>query len=94
MTNIGNNDKKISASAIVTLRFFIQNTQSFALISPIVNCMKSKVLDIRFRSAEFLIQILESWDLEQIKHNLKEIESNLAMGLKDTCEEIKILSSK
>lgn len=85
----------MSTSAIVTLRFIIQNIHSPRLI-PIIttNAATSKSKDIRRACCEFLDYILNNWPTHSLEKHVAALQEAVKKGIADADPEARVSSRK
>ena len=91
---IQNSVKIMSSSALVGLRFIIQNTHSHRLIQPIVLHLSSKSREIRKAVTECLYLMLTNWPTHTLDKHNQLLQDSIKKGLADADAEARSFSRK
>ncbi|CAF0978802.1 unnamed protein product [Didymodactylos carnosus] len=83
MNLIQNSAKIIASSAVVAMRFIVDNTQSSKLVPLILASSESKSKEIRRHTCELLLHMLNHWDRTQLDKHSQLIHDVIKKSLSD-----------
>jgi len=84
----------MASSALVAVRFIIENTCSLRLISLVVKSLSSKSKDIRRAMCETLCTIIALWPVTTLEKKHPELRVALQNGIGDADPEARQLARK
>lgn len=91
---IPNSAKIMSSSAIICIRFLIQNTHSHRLVPLYCTNMSSKHRSTRRACCEFLDQLLHTWPTSFLEKNMGMIQEAIRKGITDADSEARSYARK
>ena len=91
---IQNSVKIMSSSALIALRFIIQNTHSHRLIPIIISHLNSKSRDIRRAITESILLMLTKWPTSTLDKHNNLLQEAIKKGLADADAEARAFSRK
>lgn len=91
---IPNSAKIMSSSALVTLRFILDNIKSPRLIPIVIYNLDSKSKEIRKACCEFLDQIVHTWPTSSLERHVGPLQTAIKKGISDADSEARQFARK